>query len=248
MLDGPPIKMAVLSKPNNAWVASESADDQEAGHFIASIEDRIGARFSTFQRVMMLSAPPPPLPDSHLRLSCRARREMKLHVEYRQHKGLNNRAENSHQPTRRREWIMKRFKSRRQAQSFLSTDDQVANLFHIPYSEHTTANARRALRERALGMWKQYFQGEPRSMISTLEICQAFLQLRGVKLRCRRRNLLRRLFDEHGTRPQRIGQALGPLSAGSHDVDGRRRGDVVVGRQIERRLRQPVKLDGSRHA
>ena len=24
MLDGPPIKLAVLSKPNNVWVASES--------------------------------------------------------------------------------------------------------------------------------------------------------------------------------------------------------------------------------
>jgi len=50
MLDGPPIKMAVLSKPNNVWVASESADDQEAGQFIASIEDRIGARFSDISK------------------------------------------------------------------------------------------------------------------------------------------------------------------------------------------------------
>jgi transposase-like protein len=41
-------------------------------------------------------------------------------VEHRQHKGLNNRAENSHQPTRRRERIMKRFKSAGQAQRFLS--------------------------------------------------------------------------------------------------------------------------------
>jgi transposase-like protein len=49
-------------------------------------------------------------------------------VGYRQHKGLNNRAENSHQPTRRRERIMKRFKSPRQAQRFLSTHDQVANV------------------------------------------------------------------------------------------------------------------------
>jgi len=48
-------------------------------------------------------------------------------VEHRQHKGLNNRAENSHQPTRRREWIMKRFKSPRQVQRFLSTHDQIAN-------------------------------------------------------------------------------------------------------------------------
>jgi hypothetical protein len=30
-------------------------------------------------------------------------------VEHRQHKGLNNRTENSHQPTRRRELVMKRF-------------------------------------------------------------------------------------------------------------------------------------------
>ncbi len=50
MLDGPPIKMAILSKPNNAWVASESTDDQEAGQFIASIEDRIGARFSDISK------------------------------------------------------------------------------------------------------------------------------------------------------------------------------------------------------
>ena len=44
-------------------------------------------------------------------------------VEHRQHKGLNNRAENSHQPTRRRERIMKRFKSPGQAQRFLATHD-----------------------------------------------------------------------------------------------------------------------------
>jgi len=36
--------------------------------------------------------------------------------ERRQHKGLNNRAENSHQPTRRRERQMKRFKLARHAE------------------------------------------------------------------------------------------------------------------------------------
>jgi putative transposase len=103
--------------------------------------------------------PPRVMITDKLKSYAAARREMKLHVEHRQHKGLNNRAENSHQPTRRRERIMKRFKSRRQAQSFLSTHDQVANLFHIPYSEHTTANARRALRERAFGMWSDISKG-----------------------------------------------------------------------------------------
>src|SRR4051812_33854896 len=54
-----------------------------------------------------------------------AKREIMQGVEHRQHKGLNNRAENSHQPTRRRERQMKRFKSAGQAQRFLSAHDQI---------------------------------------------------------------------------------------------------------------------------
>jgi transposase-like protein len=49
-----------------------------------------------------------------------AKREVVPGVKHRQHKGLNNRAENSHQPTRRRERQMKQFKSAGQAQRFLS--------------------------------------------------------------------------------------------------------------------------------
>jgi putative transposase len=40
-------------------------------------------------------------------------------VEHRQHKGLNNRAEHSHQPTRQRERTMRRFRSVGQAQRSL---------------------------------------------------------------------------------------------------------------------------------
>ena len=40
-----------------------------------------------------------------------AKQDIMPGVEHRSHKGLNNRAENSHQPIRRRERIMKRFKS-----------------------------------------------------------------------------------------------------------------------------------------
>jgi len=58
-----------------------------------------------------------------------ARREVMPSVEHRKHKGLNNRAENSHQPTRRRERQMKRFKSAGQAQRFLSAHDGINNLF-----------------------------------------------------------------------------------------------------------------------
>ena len=51
-----------------------------------------------------------------------AKREILPGVEHRQHKRLNNRAENSHQPTRLREKKMRRFKSAKQAQRFLSAD------------------------------------------------------------------------------------------------------------------------------
>jgi IS1 family transposase len=55
--------------------------------------------------------PPRVMITDKLRSYGAARAKMGFHVEHRQHKALNNRAENSHQPTRRRERIMKRFKS-----------------------------------------------------------------------------------------------------------------------------------------
>ena len=81
-----------------------------------------------------------------------AKREAMPGVEHRQHKGLNHRAENSHQPTRRRERQMKRFKSAQQAQRFLSAHDQIANLFHLR-RDHVTASEIRATRARAFKVW-----------------------------------------------------------------------------------------------
>jgi len=49
-----------------------------------------------------------------------AHRELMASVQHRRSKYLNNRAENSHQPTRQRERAMKRFTSMRHAQRFLS--------------------------------------------------------------------------------------------------------------------------------
>src|SRR3954464_12886446 len=73
-------------------------------------------------------------------------------VEHRRHKGLNNRAENSHQPTRRRERQMKRFKSPGQAQRSLSAHDQINNLFYLR-RDHLPARQYRAARTRAFQTW-----------------------------------------------------------------------------------------------
>jgi len=89
-----------------------------------------------------------------LRSYAAAKRQIMPGVEHRQHKGLNNRAENSHQPTRRRERIMKRFKSPRQVQRFLSTHDQIANVFSRRPDQDTAAKFRTA-RSQAFAAWAE---------------------------------------------------------------------------------------------
>ena len=83
-----------------------------------------------------------------------AKRKIMPGVEHRSHKGLNNRAENSHQATRRREKVMKRFKSPRQLQRFVSIHDPVANLFHLPRFEMPSADFRK-MRSLAMQTWRE---------------------------------------------------------------------------------------------
>ena len=65
----------------------------------------------------------------------------------------NNRAENSHQPTRRRERKMQRFKSPGSAQRFLSTHAAVYNTFNV--QRHlTSAQTHRTLRAAAMDTWR----------------------------------------------------------------------------------------------
>jgi putative transposase len=58
-----------------------------------------------------------------------AKREVLPSVEHRQHRYLNNRAENSHRPTRQRERRMQGFKSPGHAQRFLSAHGPIAQHF-----------------------------------------------------------------------------------------------------------------------
>src|ERR1700723_2024175 len=65
----------------------------------------------------------------------------------------NNRAENSHQPTRRRERKMQRFKSPGSAQRFLSVHAVVQNTFNV--QRHLTSRRTlRVFREEAFQTWR----------------------------------------------------------------------------------------------
>ncbi len=83
-----------------------------------------------------------------------ARKEVLPDVIHDSDKWQNNRAENSHQPTRQRERQMRIFKSAGQAQRFLSAHGPINNLFrcgrHLMRAVHY-----RLFRDRAFDQWLQ---------------------------------------------------------------------------------------------
>ncbi|MET8538699.1 IS6 family transposase [Streptomyces sp. NPDC005065] len=83
-----------------------------------------------------------------------AHRELMSSVEHRSHKGLNNRAENSHQPTRQRERAMKYFRSPDAAQKFLAVFSQISPHFR-PRRHLMTAPGYRAEMRHRFTTWNQ---------------------------------------------------------------------------------------------
>jgi putative transposase len=82
-----------------------------------------------------------------------ARRQVMPEVEQRSHKGLNNRAENSHLPFRRRERARQGFRSPRYLQRFVSVFSAVRNLF-VPPRSSRSAPATHLHRLTAMAEWK----------------------------------------------------------------------------------------------
>ena len=76
-------------------------------------------------------------------------------ADHRAHKGLNNRIEGSHRPTRKREKMMGRFKSPRQAQRFLVAHDQITTIFRPRRYRLSTLSYRHA-RADAFRLWQGY--------------------------------------------------------------------------------------------
>src|SRR5215216_5988695 len=77
-----------------------------------------------------------------------AKKEVLPGVEHRQHKRLNNRAENSHQPTRQRERTMRRFKSPGHAQRFLAAHGSIREHFCPPRHRLSAKHYRAVIQER----------------------------------------------------------------------------------------------------
>jgi putative transposase len=83
-----------------------------------------------------------------------AKQEIMPGVEHRQHKGLNNRAENSHQPSRQKERQMRRFKSGGHAQRFLSAFEPIRGHFRLSRHKRPAAEYRAQQKDRFIA-WNE---------------------------------------------------------------------------------------------
>jgi putative transposase len=114
-----------------------------------------GAAKRVFKRLLKgLQYTPRVLITDKLRSYGVAKRELLPDVEHRESCYLNNRAENSHRPTRRRERQVQRFKSMRQAQRFLTAHAFISGHFR-PRRHLMTASCYRAARATASKTWIQ---------------------------------------------------------------------------------------------
>jgi putative transposase len=106
------------------------------------------------QRLKGIGAVPRVVVTDKLRSYSAAHREVMPFVEHRSHKGLNNRAENSHQPTRQRERAMKGCRSVGGAQRFLSAFSGISPHFR-PHRHLMTAPDHRAEMTVRFAIWEQ---------------------------------------------------------------------------------------------
>lgn len=81
-----------------------------------------------------------------LRSYRKAHRILCKSVEHRSHKRLNNRVENSHQPTREKERQMRGFKKAGNTQRFLSSMGAFLNLLKVGRYKHAAQEYRQKLK------------------------------------------------------------------------------------------------------
>jgi putative transposase len=101
--------------------------------------------FRKFKRIAVCAAC---IITDKLKSYCAARAELMPSVEHLQQKYQNNRAENSHQPTRLRERVMRRFKSAGHAQRFLSALGIISSHFRVGRHLYKASDYRAAMKSR----------------------------------------------------------------------------------------------------
>lgn len=136
------------------WRAVDS-DGHELDVFLQKRRDKKAAiRF--LSRLLGQYQPPRVVITDKLKSYVKPIKHMMKQTEHRSHKRLNNRVENAHQPTRRKEKCLIKFKSPHGIQKTLSLMGKVRNIFSVNVGRYLNPAVRRrsAFRD-ALSIWDE---------------------------------------------------------------------------------------------
>lgn len=136
------------------WRAVDS-EGHELDVFLQKHRDKKAAiRFLT--RLLGQYQSPRVIITDKLRSYVKPIKHMTKQTEHRSHKRLNNRVENAHQPTRRKEKCLIKFKSPHGVQRTLSLMGKVRNIFSVNVGRYVQpAPRRRAALRDALSIWDE---------------------------------------------------------------------------------------------
>src|ERR1700739_2484772 len=143
--------MAVMVAGRQFCLWGAVDDEGEVLHLLVQRRRDKAAAVKLMQKLLKKQGfAPEVLVTDKLRSYGAAKSEIGLSTRHDQGLRANNRAENSHQPTRRRERKMQRFKSPGSAQRFLSVHAAVHNTVKVQRPRHTL----RVLRDEAFQTWR----------------------------------------------------------------------------------------------
>jgi putative transposase len=136
------------------WRAVDSGG-HELDVFLQKHRDKKAAiRF--LSRLLGQHQPPRVVITDKLKSYVKPIKHMMKQTEHRSHKRLNNRVENAHQPTRRKEKCLIKFKSPHGVQRTLSLIGKVRNIFSVNVGRYSHPASRRRIAFRdALSIWDE---------------------------------------------------------------------------------------------
>ena len=125
-------EMVIVIRGKRHWLWRAVDNEGEVLDFLVQLKRNARAALKLIRKLLKKQGwPPTRIVTDKLRSYHVAFRTLGLSAEHIDNKRANNRAENSHQPVRRRERKMQKFKSPGSAQKFLNVHSATYNIFYV---------------------------------------------------------------------------------------------------------------------
>jgi len=145
------VRIAIAGVPHWLWRAVDQ-DGYVLDEILQTRRNTKAAKRLLTRLLRKQGAAPRRIVTDKLKSYGAAKRRIMPRIRHLSHKGLNNQAENSHLPLRKRERVLQRFRSPGHCQRFVSVFSAVRNLF-VPPRFVETALGRHIHQVRAIAQW-----------------------------------------------------------------------------------------------